>query len=526
MSPAELLARNALRFPERRFLLTADGSLTFAQARDAVAKIAGGLVRRGVHKGDVVAILMHNSLENVLCALAASWIGATPAPVNTGLIGDGLAHPLRLTRTRIVIADDMLVPNLLSVIGQTPEVRRVLVKGELPEYRAAGLEIESLAHLDRAEGASPQVQVDELDPGMILFTSGTTGPSKACVLSNRYLLRQAELHVKYLELRENDVLYSPFPLYHIDAATLTVLAAATIGATAALGVRFSASRFWQEVRDFGATVFNFMGATLTILWKQAPSPLDAQHKVRMAWGVPMPEWSQGWKDRFGFELRELYGLTDAGVVAYDRVSAGHRDGSCGQVVDEFEVAIADARGSLVKDDEVGEIVIRSREPGTIMTEYLGMPQETLQAFRGLWFHTGDLGHLDADGYLYFHGRSKESIRRRGENISAFEVEQAISAHPAVLEVAAVGVPSELGEEDLAVFVVTRPDVKLDAPELVADCRRRLAEFMVPRYVSFIDEMPKTPTQKVEKYRLREMGIGPSTWDREAVADKMEARSAR
>ena len=525
MSPAELLARNALRFPERRFLLTAEGAITYAQARESVARIAGGLAERGVSKGDVVAMLMHNSRDNVLCSLAASWLGATPAPINTGLIGDGLLHPLRLTGARIVIADAVLLANILAVAADAPELARVVVRGEVPDVIGRGVEFETLTELS-AYGGVPRVEAADLDPGMILFTSGTTGPSKACVLSNRYLLRQAELHVKYLELCETDVLYSPFPLYHIDAATLTVLAAATIGATAAIGVRFSASRFWQEVRDFGATVFNFMGATLTILWKQPPSELDRSHGMRMAWGVPMPEWSDGWKERFGFELRELYGLTDAGVVAYDRVGAGHRPGSCGQVIDEFEVAITDEGGSLVRPGEVGEIVVRPREPGLTMTEYLGMPAETLKVFAGLWLHTGDLGHLDQDGYLYFHGRRKESIRRRGENISTFEVEQAISDHPAVLEVAAIGVPSELGEEDLMVFVVTRPGASLDAPGLIAYCRSRMAEFMVPRFVSFIQEMPKTPTQKVEKYRLRQMGLSSGAWDREMVGEKEEMRYAR
>ncbi len=526
MSPAELLARNALRYPERRFLVTAEGSLSYAQAREGVSRIAGGLAGRGVSKGDVVAMLMHNSQDNVLSSLAASWLGATPAPINTGLIGDGLLHPLCLTRARIIIVDATLLDNLLAVVSGAPDLACVVVRGEMPDGLRREIAFETLAELAGSEGGVPRVEVADLDPGMILFTSGTTGPSKACVLSNRYLLRQAELHVKYLELRETDVLYSPFPLYHIDAATLTVLAAATIGATAALGVRFSASRFWPEVRDLGATVFNFMGATLTILWKRPPSELDRTHSVRMAWGVPMPEWSDGWKERFGFELRELYGLTDAGVVAYDRVSIGHRQGSCGQVIDEFEVAIADEGGSLARAGEMGEIVVRPREPGLTMTEYLGMPQETLKAFAGLWLHTGDLGHLDEEGFLYFHGRAKESIRRRGENISAFEVEQAISSHPAVLEVAAVGIPSELGEEDLMVFVATRPGATLDGPGLIDYCRRRMAEFMVPRYVSFIEELPKTQTQKVQKYLLRKIGVTSGAWDREAAGVREEMRYAR
>ena len=200
--------------------------------------------------------------------------------------------------------------------------------------------------------------------------------------------------MKYLGLREGDVLFTPFPLFHIDAATLTLSAAIAAGATAALSKRFSASRFWEEVRASGATVFNFMGATANILWKRPPSEQDTRHSVSMAWGVPMPACEPGWQDRFGFPLIEVYGLTDAGVPAYQDISRPRVPDSCGRVIEEYDIRIGDEFGKPVTTGRVGEILLRSREAGLLMTEYFGMPDETAKAFRGGWFHTGDSARLD------------------------------------------------------------------------------------------------------------------------------------
>ena len=229
----------------------------------------------------------------------------------------------------------------------------------------------------------------------------------------------------------------------------------------------------------------------------------------------MPTWEQEWVERFGFPLYEVYGLTDAGVPCYDPIDRPRRPGTCGRVIDEFDVAIGGPGGELLAPGEQGEILIRAKEEGTVMNEYLAMPAETAEAFRGGWFHTGDLGRLDADGYLSFDGRSTDSIRRRGENISLREVEMALLEHPDVVEVAAIGVPSELTEEDLMVVVVPRSGSALTPAGLADFCAERLPAFMVPRYVELVAELPKTPTEKIEKFRLREQGVTTLTWDREA-----------
>lgn len=356
--------------------------------------------------------------------------------------------------------------------------------------------------------------LDDLAPGIMLFTSGSTGVPKACVLSRRYVVRAGQIHAKYLRLSHEDVLFTPFPLFHIDAATLTVGAAVAAGASAALAERFSASRFWDEVRASGATVFNFMGATANILWKRAPDDHDRSHSVRLAWGVPMPACEPQWADRFGFPLVEVYGLTDAGVPAYQPLDEPRVQGSCGRVIPEYDVRIGSEHGDPLPAGEVGEILIRGNEPGLLMSEYFGMPDATAEAFRGGSFHTGDSGYLDAGNNLFFSSRAKEVIRRRGENIAATDIEAVVDVHVEVQESAAVGVPSELTDDDIKVFVVLQPHSTLSPADIVEHCERAVPRYMVPRYIEIVDALPKTATEKIERTKLAARPVTVATWDSE------------
>jgi crotonobetaine/carnitine-CoA ligase len=331
--------------------------------------------------------------------------------------------------------------------------------------------------------------------------------------------------IEHFELRPDDVLYSPFPLFHLDAAVLTVIPALVLGTTAALAERFSVSRFWDDIRTFGATVFDFMGATLTMLHKAPPRPDDADNPARLAWGVPVPEFAPAFEARFGLRLVEAYGSTDAGVPIYQPLHAPRRPGSCGRAIAAYDVRLLDERDADVPVGEVGEIALRPNEPSLMADGYLGMPAETLAARRNLWFHTGDLARQDADGFFYFVGRRTDSIRRRGENISAFEVEEALKLHPQVLDAAAYGVPSELTEDDVMAAIVVRDGEELDVAELVEFAGRHMAQHMVPRYIDIVAELPRTPTEKVEKRRLVEQGVTPTTWDREAAGAHQRERLA-
>ncbi|HXG65497.1 MAG TPA: AMP-binding protein, partial [Blastocatellia bacterium] len=311
-----------------------------------------------------------------------------------------------------------------------------------------------------------------------------------------------------------DILYTCLPLFHVNAQVCTVLSAMLFDARVAMYEHFSASAFWDEIRRSRATVFLALGAMGNILYKAPPRPDDRKNHVRLAMVVPPPEDLERFEQRFGLRVvYETFGMTE-GVVTPPAIAEPRRLGCCGRPAADTEVRIVDEDDLPLAPRQVGEIVMRTREPYTMMSGYYKMPEATLEAFRNLWFHTGDLGYLDEDGFLYFVGRKKEAIRRRGENISAFEVEAIVNRHPAVLESAAIPVPSELGEDDVKIVVVLREGGQLSPEELLRFCEERMAYFMVPRYVEFRDSLPRTPTQRVEKYKLQAEGNTDDTWDRE------------
>lgn len=499
-----LLERRAEEIPASPFLAMTGGlRLSYGEFNERVNNLAHGLAANGVAAGDRVAIMLANSLEFLLASYALKKLGAVEVAVNTGFRGPGLVHVVNLTEARLLITEDQFVEPVAAVVGELEHLRTVAVVGDATAAGRAlgGLEAGRFEDLFGARGDNPERRVHDTDLGTVLFTSGTTGPSKGCMLSHRYGVRVAEFISESLGLREDDCLYCPFPLYHVDAAFLTVAPAILLGATAAIGARFSASRFWDEVREFEATVFDFMGATLTILWKREALPEDADNPVRLAWGVPMPSWRREFERRFDLKLVHGYGLTDGGMPCWENPEAKEPVGSCGKPRHPYEVRILDEHDDELPAGEIGEIAIRPLEADIVMKGYWGMPEATVETFRNLWLHTGDYGRMDAEGHLFFEGRKKDAIRRRGENISAWEIEEVVHAHPAVLEAVAVGVPSELTEEDVKVYAVLHAGAELDEEGLREYCSTRMARYMIPEYVEFIDEIPKTPTGKPEKYKL-------------------------
>jgi crotonobetaine/carnitine-CoA ligase len=500
-----LLELRAREDGHRPFLAMPGGiRLSYAEFNERVNQVAHGMTAVGVGRGDRVAMMMRNSVELLLASYALKKLGAVEVAINTEFRGPGLAHMLNLPEASLLIADDEFAEPLARVAGDLRNLRRVAFTGDHAAAGAAlgGLDTGAFDDLVVARGENPGIEVAGSELAAILFTSGTTGPSKGCMLPHRYAVRAGEIIAERLGLRADDCLYCPFPLYHVDAAYLTVAPAIVLGARVGLGRRFSASRFWDEVRELEGTVFDFMGATLTMLHKREPLAEDADNPVRLAWGVPMPSFRRDFEQRFDLQLVHCYGLTDGNMVAYESPREASPPGSCGTIHPAFDVRILDSGDAEVARGTVGEICIRPNEPDIVMQGYFGMPEASLAAFRNLWFHTGDRGRMDAAGQLFFEGRQKDAIRRRGENISAFEIEDVVNTHPSVLECAAFGIPSELTEEDVKVVVVRRDNTALDAEELRAFCRGRMARFMVPEHVEFVDAMPKTPTGKVEKYKLR------------------------
>jgi crotonobetaine/carnitine-CoA ligase len=500
-----LLELRAHETGDRPFLAMSGGvRLTYAEFNERVNQVAHGLVAVGVGRGDRVAMMMRNSVELLLTSYALKKLAAVEVAINTEFRGAGLAHMLNLGKASLLICDDEFAEPLSRVAHDLHHLRRVAFTGDhvTAGSLVPGFDSAAFGDLVTTRGDNPGVEILGSELAAILFTSGTTGPSKGCMLPHRYGVRAGEIIAERLGLTEDDCLYCPFPLYHVDAAYLTVAPAIVLGARVGLGRRFSASGFWNEVRELESTVFDFMGATLTILHKREPLPDDADNPVRLAWGVPMPGFRREFEERFDLRLVHCYGLTDGNMVAYESPEEDAPEGSCGTIHPAFDVRILDAGDGELPRGEIGEICIRPNEPDIVMQGYFGMPEATLAAFRNLWFHTGDRGRMDDAGRLFFEGRQKDAIRRRGENISAFEIEDVVNGHPAVLECAAIGVASELTEEDVKVVVVRRNGTRLDAEELREFCRDRMARFMVPDHVEFVDALPKTGTGKVEKYKLR------------------------
>jgi crotonobetaine/carnitine-CoA ligase len=514
------LERAVERWPDRTFLKIEGQEVTFAEFDEQVGRLAGGLREAGLGRGDRLAVYMRNSLACLHTWFAANRLGAVWAPINTEFRGLTLEHAVGLLGSDLFVADaDLVLPLRAALHARVLSPRIVVNPAE--EATVDGLEL-----LDRFYADEPvhPVEVKFSDQAGMLFTSGTTGRSKACVLSHQYFITQASILIRNLGLREDDVLYCPFPLYHADATALTTVPALLMGATATITKRFSASRFWEEVREVGATVFDFMGATLSMLWKAEAKADDADNPVRLAWGVPVPhEWAEGFERRFGLKLFELYGSVEASIPVTQTYDGPCVPGSCGRATQEFEVRIHDDDDNPVPPNTPGEIVIRPLEPSIILDDYFGMPEATVEAFRNLWFHSGDLGRMDEDGNLFFVGRKKEAIRRRGENISAFEVEEGVLLHPDVVQCAAIGVPSELTEEEVKIYVVRRTGSELTPDEIIEHCRATLAKFQVPRYVEFVEDIPKTPTGKLAKYLLKERAFTPATWDREEAETREVVR---
>jgi crotonobetaine/carnitine-CoA ligase len=496
--------------PDDRFLTLADRTLTFLEARERAAAAAGALASLGVRKGDKVALMLPNSLEFLDLWLASAWLGAVIVPVNTQLRGDGLRYIVEHCDADVCVVDAPLVEVYEFAVpaGAGPS-RRFVRGGEAPPGWMA---VEPL--IAGAHAPAPRANLAPADLASVLYTSGTTGlPKGVMTCHNAYAATGMEYAQRYVRLRADDVLYTCLPLFHINAQAITIVPSLLSGRPAVMTSRFSASGFLDEMRAHGATVFNYIGAMLTILLKQPERADDAANPVRLTVGssAPRDRW-RAFERRFGIQIVEIYGLTETAGVALASPPDDVRVGKCGVPVSWSDVQIQRDDGVEADPDEPGEFVIRSRRPNVMFFGYYKDPDATAAAMAGDWFHSGDRGRRSADGYFEFIDRLKDSIRRRGENISSHEVERVVNSHAAVAESAAVGVPSELGEEEVMIVVVPREGGSVDPVELTEYCAERLAAFMVPRYVMTLDQLPKTPTEKVQKFELRVLGAG-AAWDR-------------
>lgn len=510
-----LLAKRAREQPSRCFVRFDRGiQLSYTELDAAVSGIAAGLQGLGLQPGERVAIMLHNEPGYLQTWIALARIGLVEVPVSPALRGTLLAGQLRRSQARAIVTDAESLPLLMAVRDQLPDLDHVIITSGTGMDGAPDAAIHSLDRLRQTDiSRLVPVEADDSQVSGIMFTSGTTGLPKGVVQPHSAGLQLARDTVELMDYGRDDVLYTAFPLIHVNAKYATVLAAMLADASVILHRRFRASDFWNICQAEGVTAFNFMGAVLMMLAKQAPGPADRKHRVRAALGALVPPGMHDlFRDRFGVGLVEVYGSTELGIAASTQ-KAGTPPGSFGKARPHFELEVHDETGQPCRPGVAGELVVRPRRQGVMFSEYHDMPEATLEAFEDLWFHTGDRVRADADGNLFFVDRLKDSIRRRGENISSWEVEQAIGLIDGVAEVAAIGVPSELSEEEVMVFIVLKPGSALQPFQVALHCSEHLPAYAVPRFVRFIDALPKNASQRVLKADLREVGVDEHAWDR-------------
>lgn len=510
---AQVLRARAEATPDAPFVTFETTRLTYSAALARAEQAASALRSLGVSRGDMVALMLPNCLEFLDFWFGTVLLGAVLVPVNTGLKGDGLRYIVKHSDADVVVCHETLLETFDAAIppGERPSKRF--------SHGAAAAGWTDVADLLKGSYGRPRwahVQPDHL--ASILYTSGTTGLPKGVMnCHNAYVTSGNEFARHHVRLRSDDVLYTSLPLFHVNAQMLTTVASLVSGRPMVLAPRFSASRFFDDLREHDATVFNYIGAMLTMLFKQPQRSDDSDNRVRLGIGGAAPQelW-RAFERRFDLTILEIYGLTETATYCLGSPPDHILVGKIGVPVSWAEVEIHCEDGSEASAGQAGEIAIRAKGPNILFQGYYKNAAATDEAIRRGWFHSGDRGRRDTDGYFVFIDRQKDSIRRRGENISSYEVERIVNDHPAVAESAAVGVPSDLGEEDVMIVIVPR-DGSAPAPdELVAYCAERMAGFMVPRYIQFRSELPKTATQRVQKFVLRDEGIA-SAWDREAPA---------
>jgi len=501
-----LLEAQARKYGDKTFLAWYEERYSYREVDRLADCYRAGLEQTGVETGSPVGIMMRNCPEYVFTMMALAKAGAVDVGINPESVGPALVNLVELAGFEVLVVDQESALAIASVASELTRVETIIFKGietwDVPQ-ELLGFNLAQLAGFQSLDTPSrPVADVPPDAPAMLKATSGTTGPAKMVEISHNYILHLGSEIVWHMGIEEDDVLFSPYPLFHGQSPVCCVYAALLAGGTAALVERFSASRFWAQVRQVDATVFDHIGAALTILAKQPRQVDDRNNSVRLAHGGPTPANWREIEERFGLRLSEMYGSTEACCPTSDLLGQEHREGSCGKVCEHHVVRILDEFDRELLPGQLGEIAVRPNAPFTQMTGYYRNPEATLEATRNFWCHTGDLGYLDEEGYLYFAGRKKDSIRRRGQNISAFEIESAIERDARVLEAAAIGVPSELTEEDVKLVVVPVPGESLSAEDVMDAAEIVLARYMVPRYVEIVPELPKGPSGKVNKYMLK------------------------
>lgn len=496
-----VLDRRADQHPDRVMMTIAGEDVTFDQMRRRSCAAANMLTDLGIARGDCLALFTATCPEWVYLWLGAARIGAVSAAVNAASKGDFLLHALERARAKVIFTDAERRPRVDDVAGALATVSDVVVQND-----------SLAATLSRGSDRPPPCRTAAEDVGCLFYTSGTTGPSKAVATTWHYLFSVAGTVARAWEFGPGEVLWTAMPLFHLSAAP-SVLAPMLVGGTTVLAKSFHPGAVWDDIRAHGAIGFAGAGAMVSMLQNQPPDDSDARLPLRFISAAPIAADSHhDIEKRYGCRIATMYGMTEAFPIAVRGVGDEGAPGTSGRPNPDFDVRIVDAGGDPLPAGAVGEIACRPKHPHVMSEGYVG--EESRVDPHPEWFRTGDLGRMNDDGTLTYVDRVKDAVRRRGENVSSVEVETVVKRHPAVADAAVVGVPSELGEDDILLFVTLRPDTALDCAELLDFCAARMPYFCVPRFVETVDELPANAVGRIRKDILRARGMTPNAWDRE------------
>lgn len=519
---AELLRVRAQVNPGSTFLETVNGkSQSYAQVWLDAKRMANVLRNCGVQKGDTVVIMMRNGLDAVQAWFGTNALGAIDVTINTGYCGAPFTHALNQAHAKYLIVGAEFLPVLKASKADLLHLTTVLIVGE----KADACDPDGILYVDcvKALASAPDdIELPTLSPSdiaSIIYTSGTSGPAKGVLMPYAQVMLLAQQTADNLRIRSDDVYYSFHPLYHMAGKFMQVLACAAVGAKLVLDEAFAPQHWLQRVRESGATLSGAHGPMLEMIFAQPPTSEDRNHKLRTICSAPFPRHiAAAFEQRFNTRGIEVWGMTEVGIPLWCSLDEPMQEGSCGRVDRKwFDFSVVDpATDDPVPVGEIGEFVVRPKHPWTLMQGYVGMPEKTVESWRNLWFHTSDSGYMDDAGNVYFIDRTSDRIRRRAENISSYDIEIAALRYPDVAEVAAVGTASEYaGDDDIRLCVVCKQGAQPEAIDLLCHLATLLPHFMVPRYIEFMDALPRSATQKVQRAELRKRPHGPAVWDRKA-----------
>jgi acyl-CoA synthetase (AMP-forming)/AMP-acid ligase II len=523
LSPAtltELLGNRAKQHPDKLALIFQDRRWTYGEFQREVERVANGFIRMDVKKGDRIAFLLPNSAEFLCAVFAVTKIGAVFVPLNPQYTAEEAEYVLQHSEASRVLTSPELLTLVGSVRAKLPHLKQVIVTGA--DDHAGALSWRKF--LSGVSDTSPGVEIAPEDLASITYTSGTTDRPKGVMLSQYAYAFAPRMRAQGLGWDENDRVLCVLPLFHVNALCHTCIAMLSVGGSIVLTEKFSASRFWDEVREHGATTSSLMRTIPQILLSLPEKPDDRDNPLRLIVTLLSPEMHVRFEERFGLKGVPSYSLTeDILSVIGPQNMPREKLGSCGIVLapEVHRIAIHNEAGEPLPPGEAGEIV---KQSPTVMKGYYKNPEATAKALKDGWLYTGDLGYLDEEGYLYFVDRVKDMVRRGDENISSEEVERVLNSHPRVAESAVIAVPDQIRGEEVKAYIVLKSPAttqSVSAEEIWKFCKSHLAAFKVPRYIQYCAELPKTPSSKVQKNLLREESKQPSSqvYDRQTALQK-------